>query len=85
MSTVLEWIFCIALSTGAVIAAVFVFFWLTDLLRRFRSGRNAKEPNPLEHQDLDRRAFEHRVRVKLILNSARHDIERTLRDHRESK
>jgi|GEM_PF-4843396 len=84
MSTVLQWILCIALSTGAVITVVFLIYWLADFLQRFRSGRNAKEPNPLEQQDLDRRAFEHRVRVNLILNAARRDIERTLRDHRES-
>jgi len=42
-------------------------------------------PTELQRQELDRRAFQHRIRTRAILDSALHDIHRAVREHRDER
>lgn len=74
-----------------VCTSILAMIGVTYLLAR--SGRWSRRhaipprhlPTELQRQELDRLAFQHRVRTRAILDSALHDIQQTAGQHRKRR
>jgi hypothetical protein len=74
-----------------VCAGILGMLMVTYLLARGgrRSRRDAIPPrhlpSELQRQELDRLAFQHRVRTRVILDSALHNIQKAAGEHRNGR
>ena len=73
-----------------VIVAVGILVAVGVIYGLARSGRWTPRsqrhlPSELQIQELDRLAFQHRIRTRAILDSALHRIERTASEHRDGR
>ena len=74
-----------------VCTCILVMLMFTYLLARH--GRWSREdaipprrlPTELQRQELDRLAFQHRIRTRAILDSALHDIKKVAGEHRNGR